>query len=51
MADFKHYYKTRTNNLERRYNGKTFNVDYLIATADDIRDGGDTPLQPGSTTW
>ncbi len=39
------------NNLERRYNAKTFNVNAVIATGDGIRDAGDTVVQPSDVLW
>lgn len=39
-------FKESTNNLERRYNAKTFNVTALQEAGDGIRDLGDTVIQP-----
>ena len=46
MATYLYKFKETTNNLERRYNAKTFNVTALQETGDGIRDLGDVVLQP-----
>ncbi len=50
MAVYPLFTQTK-NNLERRYNAKTFNVSAVIATADDIRDGGDTIIALDDSLW
>ncbi len=44
-------FKQTLNNLERRYNSKTFNVNAVIATGDGIRDAGDTVVALDDSLW
>ena len=46
MATYLYNFKESTNNLERRYNAKTFNVTALHEAGDGIRDLGDQVIQP-----
>ncbi len=46
MATYLDAFKRATNNLERRYNAKTFNITAVLAERDNIREGGDLLIQP-----
>ncbi|RLA70180.1 MAG: hypothetical protein DRG30_09480 [Epsilonproteobacteria bacterium] len=46
MATYLDAFKRTKNNLERRYNAKTFNVTAVIEDRDTIREGGDLLIQP-----
>jgi len=47
MAAYLEAFKRAKNNLEHRYNAKTFNLTAVLEDRDDIRDGGDLRIQPG----